>query len=319
MDDDQGTVLFARHYGPFIILCAVVGASAGLAYATLVGQTVSASAIVVEGGGAIAVRQFGPVAENVFSSAAVMAPAAQKLGLSRSELAEAAELDPVPESDTVLVIGRASEIERAKAVSGAVAEALVEALNEQTRIEASVFAPPELARNQESLAKRVAVALGAAVGFWLALSLSIAHYRWKRPLLTIREALRVSQAEMVAVVDGRWPSWLGFLRPALDWTNTEPNRFRLARLRELAGPSSYVHLDMGSIQTKSRQRLLARHGAELQKGSQPSGAGSHNGLEVRIIAADAGTAEHVLATSNLMGGDVVDVSRKERIGLVWVR
>lgn len=292
---------------------------AGFAYATLAPQPVAASTIVVDTGGTIPVRQFGSVAENVFSSAAVVAPAAEQLGVRRAELSDAIELDPVPESNTVLVIGRGPDLERAKTVSGAAARSLVNALNEQTNAKSSIFSAPELARNQGSLAARVAVTLGAAVGFWLAFALSIAHYRWKRPLLTIRDALRVSHADMVAVVDGRWPSWLGFLRPALDWSNTEPNQFRLARLRELAGDSAYVHLDMGGIQSRPRQRVLARHGAELQIGRRLSGAGTNNGKDVRIVVADAGTGEHMLATSDLIGNEVSAMATKERKGLVWVR
>lgn len=320
VDDDQTLMGFAHHYALFLLLCSVAGALAGAAYGVLSPRPVAASTIVAERGATIPFRQFGSVADTLFDSTPVLAPAADQLGMRRSELVAVAQLNPVPESNTVLVIGRAREIEEAKAISGAIASALVDALNEQTGTEDFfVFAPAEPAPNVQNLSLSVSIGLGAAIGFWLAFALSIVHYRSKRPLLTFSDAVRVSGAQMAAVVDGKWPNWLGLLRPTLAWSDSDPNLTRLARLRELAG-DSYVHLDMGGFEPKSRQKVLASHGSELQKGRTYGSDGSLDEHDVRIVVADAGTGERVLATSRLTGGkEVSDISKQERIGLVWVR
>lgn len=318
VDDDQTLMGFSRHYALFVLLCSITGALAGAAYEWLSPQPASASTIVVEKGTTIPFRQFGSVADTLFSSTPVLNAASDELGMPRSELVEAADLNPVPESNTVLVIGRAPDIETAEAVSGAMAGALVDALNDVTDTDDfSIFTPPEPSPNPESLGTSVAIGLGAAIGFWVALALSIAHFRWKRPLFTFPHAIRVSGAEMVTVVDGRWPGWLGVLRPKLDWIDNDPNQFRLARFRELAA-DSYVHLDMSSIESKARQRVLARHGSELQKGRAQNRNGSPDEQDVRVVVADAGTGERTLAMSRLIGGEVSEM-KEERIGLVWVR
>ncbi|MDQ3217710.1 MAG: hypothetical protein M3Q18_07675, partial [Actinomycetota bacterium] len=202
------------------------------------------------------------------------------------------------------VLGRARGYEEATRLSAAAAGVMVEALNRQAGTEEfQIFSGPQPSFVPGEGSTSVSVAIGAATGFWFGLSYAILHYRWKRPVLSLRRALVLSGADQLAIHRGRGWSWLGFLRDRFRRRELARNEIRLAWLR------------MSSEGLGSASKGGSGGGPRVDEGRPTT---PPNGDDVLVITARPGTEEREIANSRLMVGGS-DSDRAGRVGLVWVR
>jgi hypothetical protein len=319
MLDDQSLFVWIRYYAAVVLLCLLGGAIAGGLYAGLLPRRHSAATIVVESGTSIGPRQLGPVAETVFASADVYAPAMRDLALSlppREFLERIAELRPVPETNLLLVIGRAGNLRRAEAISEVMAASLVKALNDQTESEDfRIFSGPDPTSLGEGTSAGVAFVISALVGFWSGVAGSIIHFRFRRPVLTFDRALGLSGAGRATFVDGKWPGWLGPLRPTLEWSYTPGNRMRLERLKRPGDPPT-VRVEVVGCRDKQATRLAYR--VTLHMDTKDRETMAHAG-GLGVIVANAGAGERELKMAGLSLARSNAGSSDAGLALLWIR
>jgi len=305
MSSDDSLFGWVRYYGGFVVLLGLLGLLASLVALSQTPNQVAVSTLVIQSGESIAPRQLGPIALTLFRSESVMAATSQELGESDSSaVANGTDLIPLPDSPALIVLGRARGYEEATRLSAAAAGVMVEALNRQAGTEEfQIFSGPQPSFVPGEGSTSVSVAIGAATGFWLGLSYAILHYRWKRPVLSLRRALVLSGAAQLAIHRGRGWSWLGFLRDRFQRRELARNEIRLAWLR------------MSSEGIGSASKVGSGGGPRVDEGRPTT---PPNGDDVLVITARPGTEEREIANSRLMVGGS-DSDRAGRVGLVWVR
>jgi DivIVA domain-containing protein len=279
-----------RHYGAFIALLVLVGVAGAMGYIVLGPRPYEASTLVVDRGRNFSARQLALVSQATFQSPAVIAPTLSKLNMdisSQEFLDETVDLRPIPDTNTLMVIGRSNSLSQAEAISEAVTDSFVSASNSRTDLtDFVVFGRSQAAPVQQNIAPSVAIGLGASVGFWFGIAIAVVHFRLKRPVLAFARALTVSGADRVTIVDGKW-SWLGMLRP-------RPSRSppRLARARRKEDDSSFR--------------------------AQPiNWFGDGNGM-TRIVA-HSGTQERELGLARFTPVGTRNDARSRDVELVWLR
>lgn len=305
MSSDDSLFAWVRYYGSLIVLFAFLGLLASLVSASRMPDQVAVSTLVIQSGESIGPRQLGPIALTLFRSDSVIEAASQELGESDfSAVENGTDLIPLPDSPALIVLGRAGGYEEASRLSAAAAGVMVEALNRQAGAEEfGIFSGPQPSFVPGEGSTSVRVAIGAATGFWFGLCCAVLHYRWKRPVLSLRRALVLSGADQLAIHRGRgWP-WLGFLRDRFQRRELARNEIRLAWLR------------MSSEDLSSAGTDGTRRDARVDEGRP---AAPPNGADVLVITVRPGTEERAVSSSRLMV-EGADADRAGRIGLVWVR
>lgn len=161
---------------------------------------------------------------------------------------------------------------------------------------------------------------------WIGLAIGILHYRWKRPVLTFRNALDITEAEHATVVEGKWWRWFGFLRPTPRPKNTPGNQIRLARLVPETPSPAQVEL----VGASPRQELaVARTLREAVAAGRPRAEGAEDGRPevsvngaasrpVSVVVVHAGTGERDLALARRTLA-LVSANGSGDVALVWVR
>jgi DivIVA domain-containing protein len=205
-----------RHYAALIGLLVFLGVTGASLYIVLGPRQYEASTLVIDTGREFTARQLALVSQATFRSPAVVGPTMSELGIdapTQEFLEGSLDLRPVPDTNTLMVIGRSNSLDRAQAISEAATESFVTVSNSRTDLTNFViFGRSQGAPIQQEIAPPVAVALGATIGFWLGIAIAVLHYGLKRPVLAFARALMVSRADRVTILDGKW-SWLGILRP----------------------------------------------------------------------------------------------------------
>jgi protein-tyrosine-phosphatase len=205
------------YYGALIGLLVLLGVAGAALYLLLGPRQYEASTLVIDTGREFTARQLALVSRATFESPAVVGPTLTELGMEASPqefLDESVDLRPVPDTNTLMVIGRANSLGQAQAISEAATDSFVTVSNARTDLtDFVIFGKSQAAPIQQNIAPSVAVALGATVGFWLGITIAVLHYRLKRPVLGFARALIVSRADRVILVDGKGSWWLGILRP----------------------------------------------------------------------------------------------------------
>lgn len=236
MDEDSLVVDWIRHYLTLIVAFVVVGVVGTFAYHEAVPDKVEAWSLVVETSGAIPPRQLGPVALVIFQSAAVYRPVMQQLGVTQAPsafLRESVDLRPVPETNTLIVVGRAASLPRAELISGAMARALVNAFQARGEISGfRVFSDPQPAPVRQGLSLSVAEVLGGMAALWLGLAVAAIHYRVRRPVLSLSRATSLLRPVRVTVAESRRTLWTSWRRPRLK--DTPANRALVERVTTMA-------------------------------------------------------------------------------------
>lgn len=330
MKDEETLSGWARYYIGLISVFAALGVAVGLGYVGQALQRAESSVVIVETRGKISARNVGPIVSTVFETSAVYDPALQELDLdvSSEELyAEHLELLPVPDANTVLVIGRAEDTDQSDAIALAVSESLVEALNNANEAaNFEIFSGPQPAPARRGISQKVAGALGGMTGLWIGIAIGILHYRWRRPVLTFRNALDITEAEHATVVEGKWWRWFGFLRPSPNWRNTPGNRIRLARLVpetpsaaqiELVGGSPRQEMAVAKTLREAVAAGRARAGSEEEEAALVASNGSASS-PLSVVVVHAGTGERDLALARRMLAATSSNGQGD-VALVWIR
>ncbi len=330
MKDEETLSGWARYYSGLIAVFTAAGVAFGLGYVGQALQRTESSVVIVETRGRISARNVGPIVSAVFETSAVYDPALDELdmGISSEELySEHLELLPVPDANTVLVIGRGGTTAESDAIALAVGESLVAALDEANEAaNFEVFSGPQPAPARRGITQKVAGALGGMTGLWIGLAIGILHYRWRRPVLTFRNALDITEAEHAAVVEGRWWRWFGFLRPSPRWRNTPGNQIRLARLVPEASSPAQIELVGGTARQEMavvrtlRNAVAAgrRRVSEDDRDVAITSDGAAPG-DLSVVVVHAGTSERDLALARRTLSAVAASNGSRDVALVWVR
>jgi protein-tyrosine-phosphatase/cell division septum initiation protein DivIVA len=280
------------HYGALLVLLVLLGVAGAVVYIGLGARQFEASTLVVDTGRAFTARQLALVSQATFQSPAVVGPTMDELGIDvpvQEFLEESVDLRPVPDTNTLMVVGRSNSIDRAGAISEVAADAFVSASNARTDLTNFViFGRSQGGPVQQNIAPAVAVVLGVTVGFWFGIAAAVLHYRLKRPVLAFARALKVSGADGVTIVNSRW-SWLGVLQP------------KPPRTSPRSGELKPAHDEDTGIR---QQQPIAWFG---------------EGNGTRVVVAHPGTRERELELARLIptGMEIHDPPR--HIQLVWLR
>lgn len=309
-----------RFYTVLICVSLLLGLSGALIYTLLREERYEASTIIVQSGRSIVPRQLGSVAQTLFRSSAIYGPVIRDLGAETEVeefLSSQAELVPIPEAPTLIVVGRSASPQNAGEISLGMANQLVEALNVQVGArEFSIFSGPEPSRLPGAIGASLVLSSGALAGLWAGAGVALIHYRWRRPVLTLGRALRLSGAAQVAILENevkrRW--WKAIIRVFARPRTAARNEVRLAWLESsIAGRSVQVQ---GLESAHAGERLERRLNARKYSGD---GRGLHGGSQdVLVILAGARTGEDAIVASRLAAGTTED-SRRDRVALVWLR
>jgi hypothetical protein len=312
--NDEGELLDWIHfYGFFIVLMIVLGLAGGVAYSRLSSREFEASSVVLETSGRISPRQLGPIAEAVFGSEDVYGPATRELGFQEGPgrfLSEVVDLRPVPDTNALIVVGRANTVEEAKLTADVTAQSLVAAFAERAQLNDFVtFGAPEASAAPEGVAA-IAVVLGGAIGLWLALAMAVTHYWRMRPVLSVERALRITGADLATIVDGR-ARWLGVLRRRPRWKRSRANRARLESIGVAAEsrPLTLVSAGGGPDQVAPPAGVPSRPVGATTKGEED--------LEGLLVAHAGSSADYLAEMSYL--DPAVAAGPLARPSLLWVR
>ena len=312
--NDEGELLDWIHfYGFFTVLMILLGLVGGVAYSRLSTREFEASSVVLETSGQISPRQLGPLAEAVFGSEEVYGAAIRELGFREGPgrfLSEVVDLRPVPDTNALIVVGRANTVEEAKLTADVTARSLIAAFAERAQLNDFVtFGAPEAASAPEGVAA-IAVVLGSSIGLWLALAMAVAHYWRVRPVLSVERALRITGADLATIVDGR-ARWLGVMRRRPRWKRSRANKARLESIGVAVESRSLTLVSAGGGAEQVAQRAA---GAP----SRPVTATALGEEELEgLLVAHAGSSAHYLAEMSYF--DRAAAGPLARPSLLWVR
>ena len=309
MDDDRILFDWIRHYLTVILACVVAGVVLAAAMRMVLPRQYEAWIVLVQRGDKISALELGPTAKAVFLSEAVYGPVLDRLGTDMSPQTFFdlhAELRPIPETDTLIVIGRSKDPAEAGRIADLMTDAFVQQFQERRLARFSLFG--RVVPVERGASPPVIVALGAVVGFWVGLSASVIHYRVRRPVLTLRRAVALTGAGQVTVVDARGRRWLGALR--------RPRRLRPRSM----GPDGPVPLaralqahHVGSASLRGDSRLIREVRRSVAPVAQPPASDGRRS----VVVAHAGTGERSVqeGADGVGGGE----ARAAPVDLVWVR
>jgi hypothetical protein len=185
--EDVDQLAWLLRYAPVIVATVALGLAAGIAIGIVERRPIEAWTYVIQTGARIPTRQLAPLAEAVFTSSALYAPAMEALSdrEAPATFLKRVELRPVPGTPMLIVIGRASTESGAERISSVTARALIGAFAKAGFPEFSILGlgPPVV---RSALSPLVLSTLGAAVGLWLGMAVALLHHRVRRPRLSVR-------------------------------------------------------------------------------------------------------------------------------------
>jgi hypothetical protein len=229
-------------------------------------------------------------------------------------------LRPVPDTNTLIVVGRSRSLTRAEEISNAMARSLVNAFKTRANYQNfSVFSEAEPAPVQQAVTPRQAVALGAGIGFWLGVGIAVVHYRLRRPLLTPAAAVRIMAGDRrLTFLERAGPSWLGILRSSPMWRETSRNRLALKGLVDGAGhpmavaPGAHARV-VRALDRRLDLAIVGTAGTAARRRRRTGRESQRSDISVLICHPATPTVDFRLAASEL-----VDPRHRGRVEVVWV-
>jgi hypothetical protein len=324
MDQDDTLFSWLRYYVSLLGLFVLLGVGTAALYLGLAPNEFEAWSTVIEDGFRIPPRQVGAMAEVIFRSEAAYGPAMEDLGIQgdpQSFLSTSTDIRPVPETNVVIIIGRAGDSQRAEEISTVMANSFVEAV--EARIELSNFTVFDAARTvpvRGDVSLPVGLSVGGASAFWLAFGATVLHYRLRRPVLAVERARSIVRPTSVTPLDGSWPSWLGIFRPRLKWSDAQNNESKLALLASGKERPAVVEAP-GASDRKLKHLAQRLPEGWLLHGFHPVPADSASqGHGLTIVVADPSTSEVDLEQADLFGAQGRTDNRGRRsVELMWIR
>jgi hypothetical protein len=163
-------------------------------------------------------RQVGVVAQTLFQNrdtyddaSGILASLDPPISVPENDVAGVVQLRTVPDSRLMIVAARGDNADQTAAISGSMADALSKAFEDEKYPALTTLGHPQPAPAQTAGSIRLFAMLGAITAFLLALGVSIAHYRLRRPVLEFGAMMALLSPTTVVAVSAR-KRWLGVLR-----------------------------------------------------------------------------------------------------------
>lgn len=306
-----------RHYAPVALAVVLLTTAAGLAVVSALARSAPyvATALVIASDVQIRPEQLPRFGESVFASGTVAADVTRDLDLQqdyRTLVPDVIEMDPVPESISFLVHGRADGPAQAARLADAAAVAFVNQLN-KAGAGVGIFvlqdtARPPLERDARGPGLALAVVISFIAGTILAVVVIWTLFNLRGPVVSAQEAARVASGRLLAIVHMRRRSRKSRIRPS--------GLRKLAR-ELLALPSDVVVLAGTRRSTTTRTRLTAALSEIPEVASRlavlPSAedvtAGLYDRRAAVVLVVEQGTpAAHVDAVrANLLDDEITGI------------
>jgi len=301
-EEDFGPRWF-RHYAPLVLASVVAGLVGAGAYLTLIPAHREAWTIVVETNDKIPALQLAQVSEAIFRSKAVYGPALRSLQVhesSQSYLAAHTDIQPVPNSNTLIVVGRAATLPEAETISTVFSRSLVRAFASRQGAEFSVFSGAQPGALPTRIGLSTGIALGAFIGLWLGLAAAAIHFKWRRPVMTLASAGDLLRPDHT-ITFGKQRRWPGLRSGTSTPKEREIEQRRLEAIRDAIDKAGSVHLIVSGSRRLRRSGIMERLASVA--GTSPDGepASSVAG-GLWLIACDPSTSRR----------DLVDVRERVR-------
>jgi hypothetical protein len=304
MSGERLLLPWLRHYAAVLIALLTVGLVAGAVYAVEGPRDQESAVLLLYQGHALGPLQLPTLAPVVFRSPTVYEPTMRALGMSGppDTLYERVFVRPVPDTTTILVVGRSRSAPTAAVIASTAAENLVSTFD-HLGFQFAVVGEPLPSGIPVGPSRKVILVASALIGLWLGLALSLAHFHIRRPVLTLDRARGIVRPAKLMTIPA--PA-----SPVMKWKKMDPHVLE-ARAGELAtenGPST-VEMIIPRDQRTSERR-----------GPDPAGeaillsrAGSEEAAQAwTVFVCDGGTPELRLRAARDQNG--VD----GRVGLLWV-
>ena len=226
---DAALLDWLRHYGIILLLVTVLGALGAAAVWWFATPRYEMWTIVADTGSTLPDRQVGVVAQTLFQDKNTYANAVTGLtavqpAVTVEELQDSVQLRSVPDSRLMIVVARGDDQGRTAAISHAMAGALSSAFNGSTNAPLFIFGSPQPAPVETNGSLGLFAILGATTAFLLALGVSVAHYRTRRPVLSFGTMMSLLAPTRVVAVSAR-RRWLGALRHIVPVSLSRPAMF----------------------------------------------------------------------------------------------
>jgi hypothetical protein len=213
---DAALLDWLRHYGIVLLLVTVIGSAGAGATWWLATPRYEMWTTVADTGSSLPDRQVGVVGQTLFQSKDTLTAASTDLTskgepASQNQVLDATELRSVPDSRLMIVVARGDDLGRTTAMSESMANALSAQWEKTEKAPLSILGDPRRAPVETSGSLSLFVILGAISAFLLALGFSIAHYRFRRPVLEFGAMMTLLAPTTVIAVSAR-RRWLGALR-----------------------------------------------------------------------------------------------------------
>jgi len=233
-----------RHYAPMVVAFILVGAIAAGTYVTLVPAQHEGWTIVTETNDRIPVLQVARVSEAIFRSRAVYGPALRTLNVNTPPLAYMAahtDIRPVPDSNTLIVVGRAYTLTAAEAISNAFAKSFVAAFAARSGAQFTIFSRAQPGTLPTRIGRTTSIVLGATIGLWFGVATAVIHFRSRRPVLSLASAGAALRPDQAIVIGDRRTRGRVIPRRVRSWTPQTEAR-ELEAIEKAVGHAGPVHL-----------------------------------------------------------------------------
>ena len=312
---------WVRHYAGLMCAMILLGAALAGAYLTVVPSDYEAWTIITQTNNRIPLTHLDSVAAAVFDSQAVYQPAVTALGVQGSPiqfLRDHAQLRSVPDSNTLIVVGRASTVSSAKAISSAFANSLVRAFATRSGAQFAIFGRSQPSPVPARLGTKTGIVLGGVVGLWVGLAASLIHFRTRRPVLNLASADDLLGPDHTTVLR-RGSRWARMVRRASTRREGRIDERRLLAIHQRVedAASGTVRLVLACARRSRRSRIVQRLTSVVGALAEVRGA-QPGGRTLWLVACDASTSRGELADVRNAISHPAGQDRSE-LELIWLR
>jgi hypothetical protein len=290
--DEASAFAWLRHYAPLLVAAILAGAAVAGVSARLRPPSAEAWTYVLQTPYRLPRAQLGLMSKAIFASPVVFRTVERDLAISESEQVfhRSVEVRPVPQTNTLIVVGRAADPVQARELSAAAARGLVKAFRRTGVPEFVILGtgPPAIA---PSVSDHVIVVATILVELIAAVVTGLVHFGVVRPILSLDRAIAATRASRLVEV--------GRVRPLRLMLGRERHELPVA---PVIARGATVLTDGGRSVRGTADRLVSAAG----DGERRDGAGA-------VVVAGPATRESFLLGTRLTVQPGADLT------LIWVR
>ncbi len=202
--DEASAFAWLRYYAALLLVAILAGAAIGGAIVQFRPSSAEAWTYVLQTPYRLPRGQLGLMSKAMFASPVVYQSVRAVLPVSESEEAfrRTVEVRPVPDTNTLIVVGRAADPAQAHDVSAAAARGLLLAFRQAGVRQFAILGtgPPATV---SSVSDRVTIAATTVVALLVALAVALVHFGLVRPILSLDRAIAATQPSRVFEVPRR--------------------------------------------------------------------------------------------------------------------